>query len=412
MRRRRSSENRHMLNSRGSTTPGSPGLVESRLFRRKSVRTTSICFVTGTRAEFGLMQNTLRAIGERCRLRIVVTGMHLSQRHGRSINEIRKQWKIDAIIPWKNSTDQFGSAQSAGRAIAELARAFQKLRPDIVLVVGDRVEAFAAAAAAHIAGVVVAHIHGGDRALGQVDDSLRHAITKLAHIHFPATLESAKRIKKLGEQSNRIHLVGSPGIDGITRDAITRVELRKHFPALPRQFGLLIVHPAGADESLEFRRAEMIYRVARKNLPHLVVIYPNNDPGSDGIVRCWNRREKDSGTTFLRNVPRAIFLALLRDAAMLLGNSSSGIIEAASFRTSVLDIGPRQSGREHGGNVAHVSYESAAIEKAIKKIWNAGHPRRYPRKNIYGRGNAAEKMASVLATIPLTDSLRHKLIAY
>ena len=304
-------------------------------------RKRTICFVTGTRAEFGLMESTLRTIEKKSRLQIVVTGMHLSRRHGKSLDAIREAgWKIDAIVPWRDSDQPIALAESTGTAVAQLARAFSKLKPDIVLVVGDRVEAFAAASAAHLSGIIVAHVHGGDRALGQVDDALRHAITKLAHIHFPATRKSAERIKKMGEQGWRIHRVGSPGIDGIVERAggIARTSREP--------FGLIVLHPAEANERKEFAHADMIYRVARDVFPKLVVIYPNNDPGSAGILRCWKAYAGDANAAFHANVSRDIFLGLLRDAAVLIGNSSSGIIEAASFGTPVVDIGPRQEGRE------------------------------------------------------------------
>jgi GDP/UDP-N,N'-diacetylbacillosamine 2-epimerase (hydrolysing) len=375
--------------------------------RVKEVPARTICFVTGTRAEFGLMESTLRAIQKKCQLQIVVTGMHLSARHGKSVNAIRAAGrKIDAIVPWKDSNQTGALAESTGAAIAGLARAFAKLKPDIVLVVGDRVEAFAAASAAHLSGIIVAHVHGGDRALGQVDDSLRHAITKLAHIHFPATRQSAERIKKLGEQNWRIHRVGSPGIDGI-------VETARNIPRWPGEpFALIVLHPAGANDCQEFSRAQIVYRAAHVIFPKLIVIYPNNDPGSQGILRCWQSHAADEKSIFFPNVPRNVFLALLRDAAMLIGNSSSGIIEAASFGTPILDIGPRQQGREHGPNVIHVDYLAKAIQSAIKKVWHNGKRHRFPRSNVYGQGQTAERIAAKLASIPMNDQLHRKLIAY
>src|SRR5205823_3026318 len=156
----------------------------------------TICFVTGTRADFGLMQSTLRAIAAHpnLRLQIIATGMHLDPAHGRTIDQIgRDGFKVDATVPWKPAGSNLTLlAQETGAATALLAAAYAKLNSDIILVVGDRVEAFAAATAAHLSGKILAHVHGGDRAQGQVDDTLRHAITKLAHIHFPATKQSAQ----------------------------------------------------------------------------------------------------------------------------------------------------------------------------------------------------------------------------
>ena len=179
-------------------------------------RKRRICFVTGTRAEFGLVQSVLAAIEShpKLQLQLIVTGMHLSRRHGRSVDSIHQ--RIDAVVPWSSGdVSPLRIAQRTGHAIARLAEEFERLQSDIVLIVGDRVEAFAAASAGHISGKIVAHVHGGDRALGQVDDSLRHAITKLSHLHFAATNESAQRIAKLGEDRHRIFTVGAPGIDEI-----------------------------------------------------------------------------------------------------------------------------------------------------------------------------------------------------
>ena len=199
-----------------------------------------ICFVTGTRAEFGLMSSTLRAIQaiDAVQLQLVVTGMHLHPKHGQSIRQIENEgWKIDAVVPWEAvaNTPALVAAET-GRAMAGLAEVLDRLNSEIVLVVGDRAEAFAAASAGHIGGRIVAHVHGGDRALGQVDDSLRHAITKLAHLHFPATAQSAERIRKLGEDRWRVHRVGSPGIDGIIRSATPRAQIFKRYGLVSGSF--------------------------------------------------------------------------------------------------------------------------------------------------------------------------------
>ncbi|WP_428939214.1 UDP-N-acetylglucosamine 2-epimerase [Fontivita pretiosa] len=373
---------------------------------------TRVCYVTGSRAEFGLMDRTLKAIARhpRLRLQIIVTGMHLDRRRGRSIDELQRQgWTIDAVVPWRQSPQQSSVAAAMGRAIAGIARALDRLGSDVVLVVGDRVEAFAAAAAGHVGGRIVAHVHGGDRAPGIVDDSLRHAITKLAHIHFPATRQSAARILRLGEDPRRVHVVGSPGIEAIREDARADHHLR------PRRFALLVLHPAQADQALEAIRAELVLDcVTRIGFDRVVIVYPNNDPGSQGIARVWDRHARDPRLVLHRNLPRASFLGLLRDAAVLVGNSSSGIIEAGSFGTPVVDIGPRQKGRLRNRNVVHVPYSRSAILAALRKIWNDGRPMRFRRDNLYGGGATGDRIARVLAgTGPETRAeLRQKLIMY
>lgn len=399
-----------------------------------------VCFVTGTRAEFGLMQNMLRAIRThpKLQLQLIVTGMHLDPVRGQTINEIRTDgWKIDATVPWTDSGANLGTlAQQTGEATAQLAAAYSILNPDIVLVVGDRVEAFAAATAAHLSGKIVAHVHGGDRALGQVDDALRHAITKLSHLHFPATKKSAQRIAKLGEDRWRIHQVGAPGIDRITEDAwpiekctellkrSTTLGLSSDESPLSSPYILFLYHPTDSDEQAEYLRVKELFEIVSSRLPRTnrqLIVYPNNDPGAGGIVRYWDgpqhrkyraTPEQLSRQVFIRSLPRSAFLGILRHASILIGNSSSGILEAGSFGTPVIDVGPRQQGRERGANVTSVPFRKAAIRSALKDIWNSGRPKRFPFRNIYGAGDTSKKIAKILASVPLDEKLRRKLIAY
>jgi GDP/UDP-N,N'-diacetylbacillosamine 2-epimerase (hydrolysing) len=403
-------------------------MVISRQARR------NICFVTGTRAEFGLLIRTLERVRDHpmLRLQVVATGTHLDRSRGYSVAEIRKSgFKVNDIVAWPEAAQGSASriAVATGNATAALAETFQKLKTDIVLVVGDRVEAFAAAAAGHISGLCVAHVHGGDRAPGVVDDSLRHAITKLAHVHFPATKTSAERLIKLGEDRWRVHRVGSPGIDGIEQDAAAAAAIAKHLGVAlpPRRGALVALHPAGESAAVAFRRAgELLQAVSGTPFEWVVVVYPNNDPGASGIVRCWDSAQRSGarrGSTgsgvpqpmppiFCRNLPRDIYLGVLCDAAVLIGNSSSGIIEAASFGTPVIDVGPRQEGREHGSNVVHVGYSETRIGSALKEIWNHGRPLRHPRRNPYGGANTSQKIAETLSKLKIDERLLRKLIAY
>lgn len=385
---------------------------------RRSPRPRRICFVTGTRAEFGLMRSTLRAIAARpkLQLQLVVTGMHLDPRHGRSVDVIRRDgWKIDAVVPWRPGSNDSGEvANHTGIAMSGLARAFDKLEPDVVLVCGDRVEAFAAASAAHVGQRLVAHVHGGDRAQGQVDDAMRHAITKLSHLHFAATKQSGARIRKLGEDVSRIHVVGTPGLDGIEQDALSLMEVRQLVPDIRKHaYALIVLHPDEPSEKLAFERASMLVRAAKLiGFERIAVVAPNNDPGAAGIFRAWSIAAKQPNVTVHRDLPRPAFLALMRDAAVLAGNSSAGIIEAASFGTPVLNVGPRQLGRERSGNVMDVPYNEVAIRKAMGKVWNRGKPLRFTGRNVYGSGGAGQRIADILGRITLDDGLRRKLITY
>jgi GDP/UDP-N,N'-diacetylbacillosamine 2-epimerase (hydrolysing) len=378
----------------------------------------NICFVTGTRAEFGLMHGVLAAIDNhpKLTLQLLATGMHLDPAHGDGLTAIRQAgFKIDRVIPWPSNSgrDRVTNAKNTGAAVAAMAGAFAKMKADIVLVVGDRVEAFAAAAAAHLSGLPVAHVHGGDRAAGQVDDSLRHAISKLSHIHFPATRQSAQRLRKMGEDAWRVHRAGSPALDQIRARAANPTAVREAFaPLRRRKFALLVLHPIDADDALESQRARLVLKaVASIPYDRIVIVYPNNDPGGGGIIRTW-QGVKDDRVVLRRDVPRQMFLGLMRDAAVLVGNSSSGIIEAASFGTPVVDIGPRQAGRERGTNVANVPYQMPQIKAVLSRLWNNGKPRRLTSDNIYGGSGAARIIASTLAQVSIDDRLLRKLITY
>ena len=356
------------------------------------------------------MRSTLEAISKhpKLSLRIIATGMHLSAAHGRTIKSIRRDgFCVDATVPWKTGNQSVTAVQT-GRAMAGIAKALEKLRTDIVLIAGDRVEAFAAAAAGHIAGQVVAHVHGGDRALGQVDDSLRHAITKLAHIHFPATAASRLRILRLGEDSWRVHRVGSPGADGIAEAA---EKIGNEFG----RFALVVLHPTQTNEKLEYHRAKLVLSCVRRiGFDRIVIVYPNNDPGSAGIIRCWQETENDPQRRIcvLRNVQRTSFLAMMRDAAVLIGNSSSGIIEAASFGTPVIDIGPRQNGRERSANAVNVPFVKSRIDPELQRVWNNGVAIRYAKRNVYGGDGAGEKIAEILCGLRIDAKITRKLIGY
>ena len=379
-----------------------------------------VCFVTGTRAEFGLMASTLAAIRGHpaLNLQIVATGMHLDPSRGQSLNAIAAAGFIaDRVVEWPADGRV---AANTGGAMAGIAEAVAELQSDIILVVGDRAEAFAAAAAGHLAGRIVAHVHGGDRALGQVDDALRHAITKLSHLHFVATPGSANRVYRLGERKRRIYLFGAPGIDGIVEAAAPSKEIAAAgIDVAAGRFALLAYHPTADDDELERQRAVALLHAFSPaaavcppgvSLERLVVIYPNNDSGSAGIVRQYDEwAESLTHVTFLRDVPRPIFLGLMRDAAVMAGNSSAGVIEAASFGTPVVDVGPRQKGRERSANVVHCGHRRAAIRRAVRAALTAG---RFTGPNVYGGGGAGVKIANALADVQIDERLRRKLIRY
>lgn len=368
-----------------------------------------VLVVTGTRAEFGLLAPVMHAIRrhERLELLVIAAGAHMIL-PAETYREVKAAFPVADIVPMQvaGRTGRFEDAEALGRGVARFARCFERLAPDVVLVLGDRIEAFAAASAASVGGVVLAHVHGGDRAEGVADEAMRHAITKLAHVHFAATPASAERLARMGERASCVHVTGSPAIDGLAGIApATGAEL----DALGNPTCVLLLHPIGrSPEAEEASAAEIIAGLSGERV---LALHPNFDPGRDGIVRAI----RGAGLRDVDHLPRDRFLAVLRAFAgaggVLVGNSSAALIEGAALGVRAVDVGPRQGGRERCANVVHLDRESApGVRDAVaaaRRLDLSGlvHP--------YGDGRAGERIAAVLAGIDPNDaSLARKRCTY
>lgn len=360
-----------------------------------------IAFVTGTRAEFGLMESTLREIEAHPRLRldVIATGIHLLPRFGRTVREIESSGHRLAARVSMQRGDGSLLDQAAGlaRGIDGIARTLERLRTDIVLVVGDRIEALAGALAAVTTGRWVAHVHGGDLAAGDFDDAIRNAITKLAHLHFAATRRSARRIQRMGEERRRIFCVGAPAMDELLA-MLRRARggrLRGRRGSLPRT-ALIVQHAYGRPEQQEERVARELLRAVCAAGLQPWILYPNTDRGHRGVIRAIESfvgSRAGAGARVDRSLPRAEFLRALLSADLLIGNSSSGIIEAPMAGTPSVNIGMRQHGRERGGSTVIDAEETyASIRSAIAKALSL---RRLPGR-VYGDGKAGPRIARIL----------------
>jgi UDP-hydrolysing UDP-N-acetyl-D-glucosamine 2-epimerase len=367
-----------------------------------------VCVVTGTRAEFGIWQAPLRAMRKSARLdvRLVVTGMHLLKEFGSTVRDVERSGiPIAARVAMYRKGEP--AAKGLARGIGGLAAAYRKIRADLVLVLGDRLEMLAAASAALAERIAIGHVHGGESAMGIWDEQIRHAITKMAQVHFCATKLAGERILQMGEAPETVHVVGAPALDGAAvlanhaglRAAIDRIYHGKSHLRRP----ILLLHPSSTDEGRERERALMAVGALRCVYPEypLPVIGPNNDPGHGGILEAYGRRAED--LSYLPSVPQEQFWTMLLFGGVLVGNSSSGIIEAATFGIPVVNIGERQSGRERNGNVVDVPWEAGAreIEKAIRFAISekAFLKKVATRENLYGDGRASERVVKVLEGI-------------
>jgi UDP-hydrolysing UDP-N-acetyl-D-glucosamine 2-epimerase len=350
-----------------------------------------VAAVTGSRADFGLLEPVLRAVHDHPALDLAVlaAGAHLLPPE-RTVREVRAAFRVAATVPMQRpgSATRAAEAEALGRGVSGFARCLAKNPADVVLVLGDRVEAFAAAAAASVAGVRVAHLHGGDRATGIADEALRHAITKLAHIHLAATRASAERIASMGEEPDRIHVVGSPAIDGL--DAIPPLP-DAAYQALGRPEILVLLHPAGGPEEEERALAGALLAACRR-AGRVMVLRPNHDPGRGAIL---GAIEEAMGTgNGCGHLPRRDFVGLLRRVRLLAGNSSAGLIECAALGVPCVNVGPRQDGRERAANV--IDAAPGAIEASVSAA--LARPRaRAPAAHPFGDGRAGVRAAAVLA---------------
>ena len=370
--------------------------------------------MSGTRADFGLMQRTLRraAADPRLDLSVCVTGMHLSREHGATVKEVEGAGlRIAGRIATHPVRDGGDMARAIGEALCGMVDVLRGERPDVVVVLGDRGEMLAGALAAIHLNVPVMHIHGGERS-GTVDELIRHAISKLAHLHCTSTAQARERLVRMGECPEHVFVTGAPGLDGIeTLASAGRDTLCGESGLDPAgRVALVVFHPVlqEADEA-GAQTAELLQAVVDARLQALCFM-PNNDAGNRAIREALGRFAARPGVRLIEHMQRERFVSWMAAADVMVGNSSAGIIEAASLGLPVVNVGSRQRSRERSENVIDVP---AVSREAIGAgIARALHAPRQRFRNIYGDGRAGERIVELLATLALDRSLLEKTNAY
>lgn len=378
-----------------------------------------IAVITGTRADYGIYYSVLKAIENHSELdlSLIVCGMHLSPEFGLTVEEIERDGffiadKIETIL----SSDTGASmAKSIGITLMGITQTLERIKPDVLLVLGDRGEMMAGALAAIHMNIPVAHIHGGE-VTGTVDESIRHSITKLSHIHLPATEDSKERILKMGEKEKDIYVVGAPGIDYIKNTQyLSREELLKRFNLKDDKLFIMTQHPVTTErDEVEWQVRQTFQALVECGI-QTIVSYPNSDNGGREIIKVIEEyRSKYDFFKVFRNLSQVEYLSILNVADAMIGNSSSGIIEAPSFKLPVINIGTRQDGRLRAVNVIDVGYTKEEILSGINKALYEGE---YNEKlasciNPYGNGDAGEKIADILCKIEINKELIQKRITY
>ncbi len=373
-----------------------------------------VCVVLTTRGNYAKMKSVIEGIeaDDGLELQLILGGMVVLEKYGRIAAMLDSQGRkpartINFVVEGENLATM---AKSSGLAMMDFSTAFEDLKPDVVIVIADRFECLPIAMCAAYMNIAVAHVEGGE-VTGSIDESIRHAITKLSHLHFPASREAAARIERMGEAPDSIHMVGASSMDILRRLDLNDLgpvrEYQKDYGVgpmidlVPKQYLTVIQHPVTTeyDENL-LHVKETIAALRDLNMPTVWII-ANMDAGADGInkaIRKYRESSDSRHTHFFKSLPIECYGPLMKNAACILGNSSSGIREAAYLGTPSVNIGTRQNGRQRGRNVIDVGYDAAEIVAAVRRQLEV---REYAPDNLYGDGYAAEKIVRVLKMAPL-----------
>lgn len=374
-----------------------------------------ICVVTGTRAEFGLLRWLMQDIAD-CsdlELQVIATGMHLSPEFGLTVREVEAAgFEVDARVEMLLSADTAtGVTKSMGLGLIGFADALQRLRPDLVLVLGDRFEIWAAATAALIAGVPIAHLHGGETTEGAFDEAIRHSITKMSHLHFVGAEPYRQRVVQLGEQPDRVFLVGGLGVDAIRRVPLldkASLEAALDFPLSSRNL-LVTFHPVTLETNSSARQmAELLAALEGLEDTRLIFTLPNADTGGrelmamvEAFVTC------HPNARAFASLGQQRYLSCLQFVDGVVGNSSSGLAEAPSFGVGTVNIGDRQRGRLSASSVIDCEPERGSIRQALNRLYDPAFRATLPSTvNPYGDGGASRKIVQVLREHPLEHLLK------
>lgn len=374
-----------------------------------------ICVVTGTRAEYGLLYWLMKEIqnDSELELQLIVTGMHLSPEFGLTYKEIEKDFKIDKKVEMLLSSDtSIGVSKSMGLAQISFAEAYDELKPDILVVLGDRYEIFSCASAAMIARIPIAHLHGGETTEGAFDESIRHSITKMSHLHFTATDEYKNRVIQLGEQPERVFNVGGMGIENIKRlELLSREDFEKSIDFKLNKKNILVTfHPVTLENSTAKKQfQELLDSIDELKDTHIIFTKANSD--TDGRVINQMIDEYVSKNAHMSvgftSLGQLRYLSALQYVDAMVGNSSSGLAEAPSFKIGTINIGDRQKGRIKADSVIDCKPIKSSIVQAFKKLYSKEFKEILKRvENPYGNGCASKKILEEIKKVDLRNILK------
>jgi len=381
--------------------------------------------ITGIRSEYEISHPVFNALNQHKNIdfELVASGAHLSSLHNYTIKDIKKDKfkimdEIENLISGNSGTSR---VKGIGILIMGLTQTIQRTKPDIIFVTGDREEPLAAAIVGNYLNIPVAHLFGGDRCGHSADDPIRHSISKIAHIHFTACGDHSERLIKMGEEKNRIFETGNPSLDNfLSCPLLSYTELLKRLefdnPASSGPLLTVLQHPLSSEQALSYKHMEKTMEAVKDLGLKTVVIYPNSDPGSSDIIEALQKYTKYPNIKIVKNLCRDTYINLLKNSSCLIGNSSSGLLEAPFIKLPAINIGNRQKGRRNSGNVTYIDNNAREIKNTIKNIAFDTEARNNIISKIdqyyYGRGNSSDKIVQILLKIKINKELLFKINSY
>ncbi|MBD1165308.1 UDP-N-acetylglucosamine 2-epimerase (hydrolyzing) [Pelagibacterales bacterium SAG-MED10] len=362
--------------------------MNNKIFKKK------ILFITGTRADFGKIKQVIKKLETlKFDLSIFITGMHLDKKFGSTFNEINKTFKKLKTKKFINSKKNDTMDIVLSKTINGFSAYVKKIKPDLIMVHGDRVEPLAASIVGTLNNILVGHIEGGERS-GTIDEHLRHSISKLSHIHFVSNMNAKKRLILLGEQKEKVFITGSPDLDVMNDNNLPELsEIQNKYEFKFINYGILLYHPVTTELNNLGKETEILFKSIVKSKKKFLIIYPNNDNGHQVIINKIKKIfRKNNNIRVLRSMRFEYFLSSLKNSNVIIGNSSAGVREAPFYGIPTINIGSRQRNRYKSKSIHNVDIKSKTIEKKINRLFKI----KYKRNFYFGKGNSANKIVSVL----------------
>lgn len=364
-----------------------------------------IVFITGTRADYGKLKSLIRQCENNFKTYLYVSGMHLLEQYGSTYKDILKDG-YDNIFCAQDALPTGKMDIDLANTIISLNKYLHEIEPDMIVIHGDRIDALAGATSGMLNNIPIAHVEGGE-VTGTVDEAIRHSISKMAQIHFVANYESKLRIKQLGEKEKDIHVIGSPDIDIMLSELPSLEVVKDKYSIDFEEYGILIYHPVTTEKDIIDEHIEKIMEATRLSKKKYIVIYPNNDLGSESIIRELEKIQMDRNYKVFQSIPFEEFLVLLKNADFIIGNSSAGIREACIYGVPAIDVGTRQQGRYQKRILQNIQHVDEDVHKIVSSIKNVDGFRIV--SDYYGNGRSAESFIDILKSYT-TVSIQKKFI--